>query len=305
MLNTKTKTTPLSTMKNLLKYSLLGISVSFLFSNCSPQKTEEVVEEAVEVKTPTLTLLWETADSLMTNESVLFDDATGTIYVSNIEGQDPLGKDGKGSIGVISQDGKIVDAAWVSGLNAPKGMAISNGKLYVTDIDEFVEIDIATATVSNKWKVEGAQFLNDAAAHNGTVYFTDMNTGKVHAYANGAISTISEGNESINGIAVATDGTIYGLDASGLKKWNTDGTTTIVNANVTGGDGLVILGDGNFVASRWIGEIWFANDSTQTLMLDTKAAESNTADIGYNAAEKIVYVPTFFKNKVAAYKLDY
>lgn len=301
----KTKTTPLSTMKNLLKYSLLGISATFLLSNCAPQKTEEVVEEVVEVKTPTLTLLWETADSLMTNESVLFDDATGTIYVSNIEGQDPLGKDGKGSIGIISQDGKIVNPAWVSGLNAPKGMAISNGKLYVTDIDEFVEIDIATAKVSNKWKVEGAQFLNDVAAHNGTVYFTDMTTGKVHAYADGAISTISEGNESINGIAVATDGTIYGLDASGLKKWNADGTTTIVNANVNGGDGLVILGDGNFVASRWQGEIWFANDSTQTLMLDTKAAESNTADIGYNAAEKIVYVPTFFKNKVAAYKLDY
>lgn len=292
-------------MKNLLKYSLLGISATFLLSNCAPQKTEEVVEEVVDVKTPTLTLLWETADSLMTNESVLFDDATGTIYVSNIEGQDPLGKDGKGSIGIISQDGKIVNPAWVSGLNAPKGMAISNGKLYVTDIDEFVEIDIATAKVSNKWKVEGAQFLNDVAAHNGTVYFTDMTTGKVHAYADGAISTISEGNESINGIAVATDGTIYGLDASGLKKWNADGTTTIVNANVNGGDGLVILGDGNFVASRWQGEIWFANDSTQTLMLDTKAAESNTADIGYNAAEKIVYVPTFFKNRVAAYKLDY
>lgn len=291
-------------MKNLLKNSLFGISATFLLSHCTPQKTEEVVE-VVEVKTPTLTLLWETADSLMTNESVLFDDATGTIYVSNIEGQDPLGKDGKGSIAIISNEGKIVNPAWVSGLNAPKGMAISNGKLYVTDIDEFVEIDIATAKVSNKWKVEGAQFLNDVAAHNGTVYFTDMTTGKVHAYADGAISTISKGNESINGIAVATDGTIYGLDASGLKKWNADGTTTVLNKDVTGGDGLVILGDGNFVASRWQGEIWFANDSTQTLMLDTKAAESNTADIGYNAAEKIVYVPTFFKNKVAAYKLDY
>jgi hypothetical protein len=39
--------------------------------------------------------------------------------------------------------------------------------------------------------------------------------------------------------------------------------------------------------------------------LDTKAAQSNTADIGYNAAEKVVYVPTFYKNKVAAYKLNH
>lgn len=292
-------------MKTNLKFVLLGLSATLVFSQCAPQKTEEVVEEVAEVKIPSLTLLWETADSLMTNESVLFDEATGTIYVSNIEGQDPLGKDGKGSIGIISNDGKIVNASWVSGLNAPKGMAISNGKLYVTDIDEFVEIDIATAKISNKWKVEGAQFLNDVAAHEGKVYFTDMNTGKVHGFENGTISTISEGHSSINGIAISNDGTIYGLDASGLVKWNWDGGTEIINSAVTGGDGLIILGDGNFVASRWQGEIWFANDSTQTLMLDTKAIESNTADIGYNAAEKIIYVPTFFKNKVAAYKLDY
>lgn len=293
-------------MKAIFKYSLLALTASSALFSCGPQKTEEVVvEEVIEVKVPTLTLLWETPDSLMTNESVLFDEATGTIYVANIEGQDPAEKDGKGSIAIISKEGKIVNPAWISGLNAPKGMAISNGKLYVTDIDELVEIDIATSKVSKKWKVKDAQFLNDAAAHNGIVYFTDMRAGKVHSFANGEIATVSEGHESINGLAVGSNGTIYGLDASGLKKWNSDGTSTVVNANVTGGDGLVILGDGNFVASRWPGEIWFANDSTQTLMLDTKAAESNTADIGYNAAEKIVYVPTFFKNKVAAYKLDY
>lgn len=284
----------------------MGLAASTLLYSCAPQKTEEVVEETPEeTKTPTLTLLWETEASLPTNESVLYDDATGTIYVSNIGGMDPQAKDGKGSIAIIDKDGKIVNPVWVGGLNSPKGMAISNGKLYVSDIDELVEIDIASSKVSNTWKVEGAEFLNDVAAHNGMVYFTDMNTGKVHTYADGNISTISEGNASINGIAVGADGTIYGLDGSGLKMWHSDGSSMMVNPNVTEGDGLVILGDGNFVASRWQGEIWFASADGQTMMLDTKAAESNTADIGYNAADKIIYVPTFFKNKVAAYKLDY
>ena len=190
-------------MKTSIQFSLFAfLSAAILTAGCGPQKPE-VVEIVEEVKTPTLTLLWESADSLMTNESVLFDTESGNLYVSNIEGQDPLQKDGKGSIAILSKEGKILNPAWITGLNAPKGMAISNGKLYVTDIDEFVEIDIATAKISNKWKVDGAQFLNDVATHNGTVYFTDMNTGKVHTYANGAISTISEGNESINGIAVA------------------------------------------------------------------------------------------------------
>ncbi|WP_144605428.1 SMP-30/gluconolactonase/LRE family protein [Algoriphagus algorifonticola] len=294
-------------MKSTIKLGLLGLSASFLFAQCGPQKTEGTEEVAVieEVKTPTLTKLWETPATLETVESVLYDDATGTIYTSNIIGQDPLGKDGKGSISIIDNEGNIVTQDWVTGLNAPKGMGISNGKLYVTDIDQLVEIDIATAKVSNRWPVQGAQFLNDVATHDGKVYFTDMNTGKVHMYADGKISTISEGHDSINGIAVANDGTIYGLDASGLKKWNADGTAEVVNDAVTGGDGLVILGDGNFVASRWQGEIWFASAEDQTILLDTKAEESNTADIGYNPSEMIVYVPTFFKNKVVAYKLDY
>lgn len=291
-------------MKPIVKLSFLGIVAASLYS-CETKKTEEITAEVAEVKTPTLTLLWETPDSLMTNESVLFDETSGTLYVSNIEGQNPREKDGKGSIATVSKDGKITNAAWVTGLNAPKGMAILQGKLYVTDIDELVEIDIASAKVSNKFKVEGAEFLNDVATDGTTIYFSDMAKGKVHSLADGKISTVSEGHESLNGLAIAGDGTIYGLDASGLKRWDADGSTTIINSTITGGDGLVILGDGNFIASRWQGEIYFANDSTQTLMLDTKAAESNTADIGYNTAEKIVYVPTFFKNKVAAYKLDY
>lgn len=291
-------------MKSIIKFSLLGIVAASLYS-CETKKTEETVVEVAEVKTPTLTLLWETPDSLMTNESVLFDETSGTLYVSNIGGQDPQAKDGKGSIATVSKDGKITNVAWITGLNGPKGMAIANGKLYVTDIDELVEIDIAAAKVSNKFKVEGAEFLNDVAAQGSTVYFTDMAKGKVHSLVDGTIATVSEGHKSLNGLAIAGDGTIYGLDASGLKKWDADGSTTVINSTVTGGDGLVILGDGNFIASRWQGEIYFANDSTQTLMLDTKAAESNTADIGYNTGEKIVYVPTFFKNKVAAYKLDY
>jgi len=293
-------------MKTTLKLGLIAFSLGIMVS-CGPQKSEEVTEDlsvVEDVKTPTLTLLWETPETLITNESVLFDEATETIYVANIEG-DPVGKDGKGSISIIGKDGSIVNQNWITGLNAPKGMGIANGKLYVTDIDELVEIDIATEKITNKFKVEGAQFLNDTDTYDGKVYFTDMNTGKVHLLDGGVVSTISEGNESINGIAVASDGTIYGLDASGLKVWNADGTTTILNSAVTGGDGLVILGNGDFVASRWQGEIWFATAEGETLMLDTKGLESNTADIGYNAADQVIYVPTFFKNKVAAYKLDY
>ena len=79
----------------------------------------------------------------------------------------------------------------------------------------------------------------------------------------------------------------------------------MLNTTVTGGDGLIILGDGNYVASKWVGEIYFVSGDGQTLLLDTKAEESNTADVGFIPEENLVLVPTFMKNKVVAYKLDY
>lgn len=279
----------------------------FMVWSCSPSTTsdtnttEEVVEESIQ---PSLTLLWETSEDLITNESVLVDENSGTIYVANIEGN-PTEKDGKGSISIISKSGEILVQEWVSGIDAPKGMGISNGKLYVTNIDELVEIDIETAQISNRISVEGAQFLNDVDTDGGKVYFSDMNTGKIHLYENGNVSLFAEGQEDINGLRIGNDGTVYGLDVAGLKKYNTDGSFEIINSAVTGGDGLIILDENTFLASRWQGEIYIIQNGQETKLLDTKAAESNTADIGYMAAEKIVFVPTFFKNKVAAYKLTY
>jgi hypothetical protein len=42
---------------------------------------------------------------------------------------------------------------------------------------------------------------------------------------------------------------------------------------------------------------------TETL-LETHAEKRNTADIGYDPVQRIVYVPTFFAKTVTAYKLD-
>ncbi|MBK9681198.1 MAG: hypothetical protein IPO69_20475 [Saprospiraceae bacterium] len=88
-------------------------------------------------------------------ESVLFDANNQVLYVSNIEGTEPWGADGKGSIGQLGLDGKIINAEWVKGLQAPKGMGIFNGKLYVADLKEVVTIDIASGKIENRFKVPG------------------------------------------------------------------------------------------------------------------------------------------------------
>lgn len=286
----------------------MALLIPILAGSCGGQKTNDEAEEntTAEIieKIPTLSKVWETTEELTTNESALYHKDADVIFIANIDG-DPVAKDGKGFISKISKSGEIIEKNWVGGLDAPKGMGIAGGKLYVTDIDHLVEIDMATAKVSKKYKVEGAKFLNDLDTFEDKVYFSDMETGKIHLFHNGTFSIFAENQNNINGLRISADGTLYGLDGEGLKKYKSDGTFEILNANVKGGDGLVILGDNVFVASRWQGEIYLIKDGIETLLLDTKADESNTADIDYVPSEGLVIVPTFFKNKVAAYKLDY
>ena len=113
-------------------------------------------------------------------ESVLFDAGNNVLYVANIDGTDPWGKDGKGSVGKIGTDGKIINVEWVSGLNAPKGMGLYKGKLYVADLGSLVVIDVQAGKIEKTIPVEGAQGLNDVTIDkNGVVYVSDSKTKQV------------------------------------------------------------------------------------------------------------------------------
>jgi hypothetical protein len=255
--------------------------------------------------TPSLQKAWETDTVLTTVESTLFDPAAGIIYTSNIEGHHSK-KDKKGSISKLKPDGSVSQLKWVTGLNAPKGMALLNGKLYVADIDELVEIDVAGGKIAKRYPVAGAKFLNDAATDGKQVYFSDSETGKVHRLDNGKATLVGEGFAGINGLGFDQKGQLFILDGKGLRRYNpADKASQFVNEVVTGGDGLVIIDDSTYIASRWQGEIYLVKNGKEHLLLDTKADSSNTADIDYIRDQQLVLVPTFFKNKVVAYKLNY
>ncbi|AWW30484.1 ATP-binding protein [Echinicola strongylocentroti] len=296
-------------MKKHNRVLLLMTVAPMLYWQCGGSENKEQAQEEVvvveeEVVEPSLTLVWETPAELTTCESVLVDPSTGTIYVANIDG-DARDHDGEGFISIISKDGEILEREWVTGMDGPKGMGILDGKLYVTDIDDIVEIDIEKGEIINTYVVEGASFLNDIDVHGNKVYFSDMEKGLIHVLEDGEISTLAEGQENINGLRVDEDGVLHGLDGAGLKKYAADGTHEVLNSTVTGGDGLIILGNGNYLASRWAGEIWIIQGDNETKLLDTKNDKSNTADIGYLEEENLVFVPTFMKDKVAAYRLEY
>ena len=72
---------------------------------------------------------------------------------------------------------------WVTGLNAPKGIAISNdnSKLYVSDITELVQIDIASGKIIKRFNAPGSSFLNDVVADShGNIYVSDTDTNTIY-----------------------------------------------------------------------------------------------------------------------------
>lgn len=247
---------------------------------------------------------WETDSTLKTPESVYYDASNKVLYVSNIGGA-PDARNGSGSIGKVSLDGKVIAAEWVPGLNAPKGMALVNNTLWVADIDELVTIDIKSGKINNRIKIEGATFLNDVAAdEKGTIYVTDSHKKQLWKVENNKPVKMLDNLQGPNGVLVHNK-EIYVLDSGTLLKVNKDNTTQKLAEGMEGHtDGIENVQGNEFIVSCWQGVIYYVNaDGSTQKLIDTREEKINSADIGYDPKTRMVYVPTFFRNNVVAYEL--
>jgi len=246
--------------------------------------------------------IWESDSTLAIPESVLPDK--DVLYVSLIDGS-PWETDGRGGVAKLSKTGKILNAGWVTGLNAPKGMGIWRGKLYVADVSDVVVVNLSDGKVETKIPVDGATGLNDITIDKqGTVYVSDSRLGNVHQLKNGKATLFMSDLKGVNGLkAVGAD--LYALTANDVYKIGPNKTKSVVCTMETGGDGIEPVGNGDYIVSTWGGVVYYMdkNGKLQT-MLDTRAQKKNTADIGYDPAQRIVYVPTFMTKSVVAYRLD-
>lgn len=253
---------------------------------------------------PRLEKLWATDSLLKVPESVLYDEGNKVLYVSNIDGQ-PAGKDGKGSIGKLSLDGKIIQAEWITGLNAPKGMGLYKNKLYVTDLTEIVVIDIKKGTIIEKIAVPDAVFLNDISIDkNGIIYTSDSETAKVHKIENRTVFLLVDKLQRPNGLLATKDGLLI-LDKGSLLKMTSNGQLSkLADGMDPGTDGIERVKENEYIVSCWGGIVYYLNaNGSKTVLSDTRNDKINSADIGYDAKRKIVYVPTFYRNTVVAYQL--
>lgn len=258
------------------------------------------------LKAQKLEKVWETTQGLKTPESVIYDDKNDVIYVANINGESAA-KDGNGFISILKPDGSVKTEQWVTGLNAPKGMAIFKDKLYVSDINQLVEIDIRTGKLIKKYDAPGAVFLNDVTAcMNGMIFVSDTRTAKIHVLNGEKLTVWLEGEPlknpnglmAENGKLLVGDNRIFEIDI-------TTKDIKVIIDDAGGVDGLEKNNNGELVFSNWPGRIFIQKNSKTIKLLDTTAQELKTADIDYALKLNLLLVPTFFGNQIIAYKIVY
>jgi hypothetical protein len=271
----------------------------------------------IQVNAQTLEKAWEVT-GLEAPESIIHDAKAKMYYVSNVGGS-PVDKDGNGYISKIDEKGTVSVQKWVTGLNAPKGLGISKGKLYVADIDAVAVIDIASGKIEQTIAAEGAGFLNDVAvSENGDVYISDtfggnvifrIQNGKIERwlqdekldYPNGLFI---KGNDMIvSSWGVVTDQQTFATAVKGklIKVSMSDRKITDITTSFANGDGLKAYKDGYLVSDWAAGKIFFVDG--KGAVKEIGSYNQGTADIEFVTSKKLLLIPQMSEGKILAFQV--
>lgn len=247
-----------------------------------------------------LVKLWETPANIAVPESVL--PHKGKLYISLIDGKG-WDDDGNGGIGVMNPDGTNYNGTWITGLSAPKGMGVIGNKLYVADITRVVVIDIKKGAIIKTIPVPGSENLNDITIGKKVVYISDSKAGKIWQLKKDQPSLYLDNAPRTNGLKFIKKELYYG-EGRNLKKISKKGQITTVAALPQEIDGIEQLKNGDFIVTSWPGYIFYVYaDGRYETLLETHKQGINTADIGLDRANNIIYVPTFNGKTVVAYQV--
>ena len=291
-------------MKRLLCYSIAVMPIIF-----SGVVMSAPIASLVEV--------WRLSESLSRPESVVYDAQRNMLYVSNINGGSDE-KNGRGYISRVSLDGAIIDAKWITGLNAPKGMAISDGRLYVADIDTVHEIDISSHAIlrehSDWW---GIGNLNDVAADaDGNVYVSDSTDTVVYRLNDGDLEEWADDKRlsQPNGISAEADALVVAAGDSSVQNpgasrylkrvvYKTGKIEPLGDGQPIGNlDGIAPDGRGGYFLTDWgAGRILHFRPGTEVKLLQEPG--KGTADLVFLTKSQLLVVPVMSTGELIAYRV--
>jgi outer membrane protein assembly factor BamB len=279
-----------------MRSALVVTAVLLLTVGCAGPRT---------TRPPQLVPAW-TATGLSNPESAIPDAAGRFLYVSNVAGEGDA-RDGNGFIAKLGLDGTLLQREWATGLDAPKGLALARGRLFVADVTRLVEIDAATGAVVARFDAPGAKFLNDVAiARDGAVLVADSGTAQVFALRDGRLETWLQHEQlgAVNGLLPERDRLVVTTMRGKLLAvdWDTKAITVLAEG-LGDADGVVALGRGAYLVGEWPGRLFHVRaDGTSVVLADTRADKRYIND--FILVDGLLVVPNWEPSTVSAYRLQ-
>ncbi len=165
-------------MKNLLLLITARLMAGLVSCNAPKKGSDEEAEGPVAYSGRSMRL--DSASKGFQHPESVTSDGT-FFYISNLgKVMDPFTKDGDGFIMKLDTGGNVVADRFIDKLDAPKGLLILGGKLYVSDVDKVKAFDLKTGAAAGEFDLtgRGTHFLNDLVKKSDTELFvsaTDIN----------------------------------------------------------------------------------------------------------------------------------
>lgn len=263
-------------------------------------------------------LVWETT-GLIGPESAVFDAAQRQFYVSNMGTHGNGATPGDGFISRVGADGKLLELKWVTGLDNPKGLALANGRLYVGDDNDLVEIDVAAGKIARRHAPDdGPGSFNDCTVDAaGNVYVCSGRLGTVFRLSGGTFAPWYQLDRAktggINGLKAEKDRLLLGgwsvRDAEGKEQLGH--LSTVAYADQALGrlgttpvchiDGIEPDGQGGYTVTDWLtGDVLqvSADGVTKPIM----NLGRGTADHAYLIDQQLLIIPQMNENVLRAFR---
>ncbi len=258
---------------------------------------------------------------LKTPESFIADPSGSAYFISNINGK-PTEKDNNGFITRLDEKGKITNLKWVEGgkegitLHAPKGMAVIDEVLYVTDIDFVRGFHTRTGELLHDLDLSdhGPKFLNDLTSDGeGNLYVTDMVANRVlriDTRNQHQITLLSEDDNlrGPNGIvfdAVKGRLVVVTWDSGAVLGVGLDGRVEVLlnSKGLKNLDGVDLDEGGNlYISSFTDGRIYKISPDFRRVKIFREGL-TTPADINLDLANRLVLIPFFKADKARTQRL--
>ena len=256
--------------------------------------------------------LWETDRVFLIPESVCYDQDRDVLYVSNFNKFPKGNQTGNEFLSKVSMDGEVIDLKWVEDLTAPTGMGILEDKLYIAERGNLVEINIETGEILNRYPVPKTKFVNDVViAGDGTVFVSESGNSIIYKFIDGEFEEWLTGSDVSrpNGMAVVDNKLIVGMMGTGcvvsidLFNKEIQKLGCFDGKNIV--DGVRALSNDEFIITNWVGlTAVLTNNGEVTELINTTDDKIYGADIEYIIDKNILIIPTFYDNRVVAYKIN-